>query len=135
MHAPPSVAGGGVVANTGYVRLDSILRTGRWMGVLRMSINDFEDDGQSDYVSELLNGGYLEGPEIGAAEAFLKEGYDELSSKQKLVFDRFVIAKNDPGACKRNRCEIPWPEKYEAKHNGGFCGWCANVIQKANKDD
>lgn len=98
-----------------------------------MSFED--DDGQGGYVSELLEGGYLEGPEIGAAKAFVEDGYDELSDKQKVVFNNFVIAKHDPGACKRARCEIPWSEKYEAKHNGGFCGWCANVIDKANRDD
>ncbi|WP_210014955.1 hypothetical protein [Pseudomonas palmensis] len=92
-----------------------------------------EDDGQSGYVSELLEGGYLQGPEIGAANAFIKD--EELSQAQQNVFDNFVLRKHDPGACKRCRNGIDWPEKYEAKHNGGFCGRCANVIHKADQDD
>ncbi|WP_348739166.1 hypothetical protein [Pseudomonas rhodesiae] len=92
-----------------------------------------EDDGQCGYVSELLEGGYLEGAEIGAAKAFLAG--EDLSPPQQYVFDSFVLRKHDPGACKRCRNGIDWPEKYEAKHNGGFCGYCANVIHKADRDD
>ncbi|WP_095079408.1 hypothetical protein [Pseudomonas sp. Irchel s3h17] len=94
-----------------------------------------EDDGQSGYVSDLLEGGYLQGPEIGAAKAFLEEGDDGLTPPQRFVLDNFVLRKNDPGSCKRCRNGIEWSEKYEAKHNGGFCGWCANVIDKAGRDD
>lgn len=62
-----------------------------------MSFED--DDGLSAYVGELLEAGYLEGAEQGVAKRFL-DG-ESLSQEQQKVFDRYIIAKNDPGRCIR----------------------------------
>lgn len=94
-----------------------------------MSFED--DDGLSAYVGELLEAGYLEGAEQGVAKRFL-DG-ESLSQEQQKVFDRYIIAKNDPGRCIRG-CDIPWSEKYEAKQNGGMCGYCAHMTAKVMRE-
>lgn len=94
-----------------------------------MSLED--DDGLSAYVGELLEGGYLQGAEEGVAKRFLDD--EPLSDEQQKVFDRYVIAKHDPGRCIRG-CDIPWSEKYEAKQNGGMCSHCAHITDKVMRE-
>ncbi|WP_162998263.1 MULTISPECIES: hypothetical protein [Pseudomonas] len=94
-----------------------------------MSLED--DDGLSAYVGDLLDAGYLQGAEAGVAKRFL-DGQD-LTPDQQNVFDRYVIAKHDPGRCIRG-CEIPWSEKYEAKQNGGMCSYCAHLTEKVMRE-
>jgi hypothetical protein len=97
----------------------------------RIAMSFEEDDGLSGYVAELLEGGYLEGAEEGVAKRFLAN--EPLTPDQQKVFDRYVIAKHDPGSCIRG-CDIPWSEKYEAIHNGGMCSYCAHMTEKVMRD-
>jgi hypothetical protein len=63
----------------------------------------------------------------GAAHWITKKviagGEDGLTPEQKLVFKRDVLGNFVTGKC-RNGHDVPWPEKYKALHNGGFCFHC-----------
>ncbi|MEE5085104.1 hypothetical protein V2J74_10065 [Pseudomonas alliivorans] len=128
MHAPPSVSGGGKLVWDGVLRVtgmepDPLME-------LNMSFED--DDGLSGYVGELLEAGYLTGAAEGVAKRFLAD--EPLSDAQQNVFDKYVLAENDPGRCIRG-CDIPWSEKYEAKQNGGMCAYCAHQAEKVMRDN
>ncbi|ROO33425.1 hypothetical protein [Pseudomonas sp. 7SR1] len=92
-----------------------------------------DDDGYTDFLIELLDGGYIDGDAAGITRQVIDKGDESLSEKQLFVFKRDVLSL-DPGACVRG-CDIPWSEKYEAMHNGGLCGWCAKMKESADRDD
>lgn len=92
-----------------------------------------DDDGKSDFVSDLLEAGMIEGPAEGIAKQWLEKGDVSLSPKQLQIFEKYVLDANDPGACKRG-CDIPWSEKFEALDNGGWCSYCAHMRDKAMRD-
>ena len=92
-----------------------------------------DDDGKSDFVSALLEGDYLEGVAEGVAKQWLDKGEDSLSPKQLHIFEKYVLATNDPGSCIRG-CDIPWSEKFEALDNGGMCSYCAHIADKIMRE-
>lgn len=97
-------------------------------------MREFDDDGgYTDFLGELLDGGYVDGDAAGITRLVIDKGEESLSAKQLFVFKRDVLSL-DPGECVRG-CDIPWSEKYEAMHNGGLCSWCAKMKESADKDD
>lgn len=92
-----------------------------------------DDDGKSDFVSELLSADMLDGSAAGIAKLWLDKGDDALSPKQRHIFEMHVLAAHDPGACIRG-CDIPWSEKFEALDNGGMCSYCAHMADKIMRE-
>jgi hypothetical protein len=92
-----------------------------------------DDDGKSDFVSELLNADMLEGTSAGIAKLWLDKGEHSLSPKQLHIFEKYVLEAHDPGACIRG-CDIPWSEKFEALDNGGMCSYCAHMADKIMRE-
>lgn len=85
------------------------------------------------FVRDLVNSGRLEDKEAGIAKRMLDKGYNSLSVKQKYVFDK-TIRNNTVKECHRCSCDIPWCEMLEAIDNGGYCGWCQHMMEKADKE-
>lgn len=73
----------------------------------------------------------LEQPARGITLQVIDEGVDSLSEKQEHVFDRYVIGEYAVENCTKCGCSIPWSEKADAYDNGGYCGWCEHMRQKA----
>jgi hypothetical protein len=96
------------------------------------------DGGESDFrtfVGELVEGGHLEGPALGIAKQVAEEGLEDLSEKQRRVFDTYVLSEdNVQDCCERCSIEIPWSEMYFAVHGLGdrMCSWCAHMAAKDN---
>lgn len=89
----------------------------------------YQEDDFKVFVNELLSSCRLEGKEAGIAKLVLGKGYDNLSEKQKFVFDR-SIQRNTIERCQRCDNEIPWCEMLLALENGGYCGYCQHMMEK-----
>ena len=63
----------------------------------------------------------------------LDKGYDNLSDKQKYVFNK-MIRNNSVEECQRCACDIPWSEMLEALDNGGYCNYCQHMMEKLENE-
>lgn len=93
-----------------------------------------EDDGLSDFVQQLIDGGHLEDAALGVAKLFVSQGIDALSEKQNYVFQKYIIEAHTTQTCERCGNSIPWVEMYEAIDNGGLCSWCDHMRAKMQKE-
>ena len=94
-----------------------------------MRIERYQEEDFNGFVNELISSCRLEGKEAGIAKLVLGKGYDNLSEKQKFVFDR-SIQRNTIERCQRCDIEIPWYEMLLALENGGYCGYCQHMMEK-----
>jgi hypothetical protein len=92
--------------------------------------NHKEESGMQDFVKELIDQNRLEGAALGIAKRFLDQGEESLSEKQKYVFQKNVIDEFVTKECTLCGLDIPWEEMNFAYDNGGFCGYCAHLIDK-----
>ena len=91
-----------------------------------MSIDDHVDNELEDrkiFLQELIDNDDLDGAAHWITKKVIAGGEDGLTPEQKLVFKRNVLGNFVTEKC-RNGHGIPWPEKYKALHNGGFCFHC-----------
>jgi hypothetical protein len=95
-------------------------------------MHDKDDDGFTEFVSEVVSNGHLEGAAEGIAKKVIAEGIDSLSPRQLEVFETHVLDEFSSESCERCSSSIPWSEQYAAYHNGGYCGYCDHV---SSKDD
>ena len=89
-----------------------------------------EDDGLSEFLSELLEGDFLDGAAAGITRQVLDRGLDSLTEKQKFVFDRDVMQPFGNKPCEICQSEIPMSEKAHALENGGMCNYCWHKMEK-----
>lgn len=87
------------------------------------------------FIKELIELERLEGAALGVAIQVVAEGGTEnLSGRQKQVFDRYVIQENTVESCTRCSHPIPHCEMIEALDNGGHCNYCAHMMEKADRE-
>ena len=98
------------------------------MGMVKEQM--LKDDGLSDFLREILDGGHLEGAAEGITKKVIADGEDSLSDKQRYVFKSHVLDEFVTDECIRCGSDIPWSEMYEAYDNGGMCGWCDHMTKK-----
>lgn len=94
-----------------------------------MTQERYQEEDFKIFVNELLSSCRLEGKEAGIAKLVLDKGYDNLSEKQRFVFDR-SIENNTVERCHRCGTDIPWCEMLLALENGGYCGYCHHKMEK-----
>ncbi|MDT8448432.1 MAG: hypothetical protein RRB13_16190 [bacterium] len=92
-------------------------------------------DELSSFVSDLLEGGYLEGAAAGIAKQVVDRGLESLSEKQRDVFEAQVIAKYGNQYCKKCNSKLELYEIYEAMTEDGLCGSCAHREAQDRKYD
>ena len=93
-------------------------------------MSDYKEFEMRDFVKELIDQNQLEGSALGIAKQFLDQGEESLSDKQKYVFQKNVIDEFVTKECTLCRLEIAWEEMSFAYDNGGFCGYCAHLLDK-----
>jgi hypothetical protein len=71
--------------------------------------------------------------EAGIAKRMLDKGYNSLSKKQKIIFDK-AIENNMAKGCKMCGCDVPWCEMLGALDNGGYCSDCQHMKEKIDKE-
>ena len=98
-----------------------------------MRTERYNEDDFNGFVEELINSSRLEGKESGIAKQMLDKGYDNLSDKQKYVFNK-MIRNNSVEECQRCACDIPWSEMLEALDNGGYCNYCQHMMEKLENE-
>lgn len=98
-----------------------------------MDPEDYRDEFR-DFIQELIDGGELEDAVLGVAKLYVDKGEKALSSKQKYVFDNFVVKEHTIEECKRCGNNIPWCEMYHALHNGGYCNYCWHKMEKEERE-
>jgi len=89
-----------------------------------------EDDGFTAFLQEIVDSEGIEGAALGITKVVIEKGQEALSKKQAYVFQAAVLDEYTVGECKRCSGDIPWCEMMEAYDNGGFCGWCAHMMDK-----
>lgn len=89
-----------------------------------------EDDGFTDFLQEIVDGGGLDGRTLGITKLVIDKGQEVLSEKQAYVFKAEVLDEYTTDECGRCSNGIPWSEMMAAHDNGGFCGWCAHMMDK-----
>lgn len=98
-----------------------------------MKKNRYEEDDFEGFVQDLINSGRLEDIEAGIAKRMLDIGYDNLSEKQKYVFDK-TIKRNSIEECKGGDGSIPWCEMIAALDNGGYCSCCQHRMEELEQE-
>ena len=93
----------------------------------------YQEEDFEGYVRELIRLGFLNATEAGIAKLMLDIGYDNLSEKQKYVFDK-AIERNSIEECKGGDGSIPWCEMIAALDNGGYCSWCQHRMGKLEQE-
>ena len=93
----------------------------------------FLEEDFEGFIEDLIKSGRLDDKEIGISKRMLDIVYDNLSDKQKYVFDK-MINNNSVEECQRCACDIPWSEMLEALDNGGYCNYCQNMKEKLEKE-
>lgn len=91
-----------------------------------------DPNGIIGFLEELIEAEAVEGPALGVTKRFIASGYDSLTSKQKVVFDRFVIDEFATKSCELCGGDIPWCEMWVAYDNGHFCSWCEHGLNKGD---
>lgn len=83
------------------------------------------------YVSELLQGNYIEGPAVvGIAKQIVSKGVESLSDPQINTFIDFGLSKgNFVKYCDRCAEDIPWSEMLSALDDH-YCAYCRHLIEK-----
>lgn len=99
-----------------------------------MNIQRYNEDDFNAFVEDLIRMDRLSDKESGIAKLYLDKGYDNLSSKQKYIFDK-AIENNYISACNRCVMEIPWCEMIEALDNGGYCNYCQHMMERSEEED
>ena len=84
-------------------------------------------------LEDLIKSGRLDDKEAGIAKRMLDKGYDNLSDKQKYVFNK-MIRNNSVEERQRCACDIPWSEMLEALDNGGYCNYCQHMMEKLENE-
>ena len=97
------------------------------MGLAKRAM--LEDDGFTDFIKQILEGGHLEGAAEGITKKVIAEGEDSLSEKQGYVFETHVRGEFVTDECSRCGSDIPWSEMYSA-YDSGMCGWCEHMTSK-----
>ncbi len=92
------------------------------------------EDSRDDFLQQLIDAGWLEGPALGITKLVIDRGEDVLSAAQKFVFKRDVLDVFVIPECSRMGCEIPWSEMFEAHDNGGMCGYCDHMNEKVIRE-
>lgn len=98
-----------------------------------MKKNRYEEDDFEGFVQDLIKSGRLDDKEIGISKLMLDKGYDNLSEKQKYVFDK-AIEKNSVEYCDFCSTPISWCEMMEALDNGGLCIGCQHTKEKIERE-
>lgn len=93
-----------------------------------------EDQDFLDFLNELIGYNMIEEntPAYGITKMVIDGCHDELSPAQWAVFVNYVAEANHVEECNRQGCKIPWCEMVVALNNGGYCSYCAHMM---NKDD
>lgn len=93
----------------------------------------FIEEDFEGFLEDLIKSGRLDDKEAGIAKRMLDKGYDNLSDKQKYVFNK-MIRNNSVEECQRCACDIPWCEMLEALDNGGYCNYCQHMMEKLENE-
>ena len=93
----------------------------------------FIEEDFEGFLEDLIKSGRLDDKEAGIAKRMLDKGYDNLSDKQKYVFNK-MIRNNSVEECQRCACDIPWSEMLEALDNGGYCNYCQHMMEKLENE-
>ena len=89
-------------------------------------------DGRTDFLQELLDYGHLEGTHAGVARQFITQGEDSLSSKQRLILERYVFREFYGHTCSRCQRQPEWEDMYEVALGEGYFSRC---LHEMSKDD
>ncbi|GFM89388.1 hypothetical protein PSCICO_47870 [Pseudomonas cichorii] len=90
-------------------------------------MHDQARDEFDEFLSAVVDGDHLEGAALGISRLVLDKGREVLTPAQAHVFNTQVLDEFAQESCERCSAPIPWSEKYEAYHNGGYCGYCAHM--------
>lgn len=93
----------------------------------------FIEEDFEGFLEDLIKSGRLDDKEAGIAKRMLDKGYDNLSDKQKYVFNK-MIRNNSVEECQRCACDIHWSEMLEALDNGGYCNYCQHMMEKLENE-
>lgn len=93
----------------------------------------FIEEDFEGFLEDLIKSGRLDDKEAGIAKRMLDKGYDNLSDKQKYVFNK-MIRNNSVEECQRCACDISWSEMLEALDNGGYCNYCQHMMEKLENE-
>ncbi len=93
----------------------------------------FIEEDFEGFLEDLIKSGRLDDKEAGIAKRMLDKGYDNLSDKQKYVFNK-MIRNNSVEEFQRCACDIPWSEMLEALDNGGYCNYCQHMMEKLENE-
>ena len=93
----------------------------------------FIEEDFEGFLEDLIKSGRLDDKEAVIAKRMLDKGYDNLSDKQKYVFNK-MIRNNSVEECQRCACDIPWSEMLEALDNGGYCNYCQHKMEKLENE-
>ena len=93
----------------------------------------FIEEDFEGFLEDLIKSGRLDDKEAGIAKRMLDKGYDNLSDKQKYVFNK-MIRNNSVEECQRCARDIPWSEMLEALENGGYCNYCQHMMEKLENE-
>lgn len=96
------------------------------------SLRFYEED-LSGFLQQLVQSKQLESMQEGITKLVIDKGYDNLSVKQKSVFD-YMIDTTCKETCERCGCDIPWCEMFEALDNGGYCNYCQHMWEKIKNE-
>lgn len=94
-----------------------------------MNKDRYNEDDFLGFVSELIDSKEYTGKELGILSRYYNKGYENLSLKQKYVFDK-VIEGAVVESCDRCGSDIPWSEMLSAQDNGGLCNYCEHMWNK-----
>jgi len=99
----------------------------------RVNFVQTDEDGPNDYLSDLVRNGALEEPAAGIARQMIDRGVDSLTDNQWYAFSRgmehYYVEE-----CTRCASGIPWSEMAGAVDNGGYCGYCSHMMEKAMRE-
>lgn len=84
----------------------------------------YQEDDFYSFVEEIIKLGRLDGKELGIAKWAIDNGYENLSEKQKFIFETsfepFIL-----DSCSRCPEDIPWCEMvFAVDISDGQCTWC-----------
>lgn len=83
-----------------------------------------EPDPFTEFLRELVSLEDLENPAIGITKQVIEQGEDNLTPKQRFVFQRDVLDNYIQTECDLCGDEIPWEEMLFAILETGVCSWC-----------
>lgn len=89
---------------------------------------DIDEQEFTEFLQQLLDMKHLENPAQGITHKVIADGVDDLSRKQRFVFERDVMGVYVTEECSICGNPIPWSEMYEAWNNGGICAQHTHII-------